>query len=126
MCSKPKISEAEWMVMKVLWDRSQATANEVVEALSASQSWKPKTVKTLINRLVGKKALGFSKNGREYLYRPLITEAECVLAETQSFLGRAGAGALKPMLAAFVETHELTAEEIAELKQILDRKGKQQ
>lgn len=123
MNDKPKISAAEWEVMKILWAKSPATANEVVEALRPKTSWKPKTIKTLINRLVSKGAVGFEKNGREYHYSPQITEDECIKAETTSFLQRAGKAAVKPMLAAFIEEQQLSNDDIAELKQILDKKG---
>jgi BlaI family penicillinase repressor len=126
MCSKPRISEAEWTVMKVLWDSSPLTANEVVEALSGKTAWKSKTVRTLLNRLVAKEALKFDKKGREYLYRPAVSEAFCIKAETKSFLRRSGAGALKPVLAAFLEEEQLSEKEIAELKQLLKEKGERE
>lgn len=118
----PKISEAEWEVMKVLWEDSPRTANEIVEELTGKTSWKRETVRTLINRLVAKKALKFEKKGRQYHYFPRVSQAECVKAETKSFVGRFGAGAIEPMLAAFVEDKELSDEKIAGLKRILDRK----
>jgi BlaI family transcriptional regulator, penicillinase repressor len=120
----PRISESEWQVMRVLWGKSPATANDVVEALGASTSWKPKTIKTLLNRLVKKRALGFRQVGREYQYFPLVAEADCRKEESRSFLGRVYGGALKPMLASFLEDHDLSAEEIAELKRLLDEKGR--
>ena len=123
MNDKPKISAAEWEVMKILWAKSPATANEVVSALGPKTSWKPKTIKTLINRLVSKGAVGFEKNGRQYKYSPLLTEDECIKAETTSFLQRAGKAAVKPILAAFIEDQQLSNDDIAELKQILDKKG---
>ncbi len=123
MTNKPKISEAEWQVMKVLWRKSPATANEVVDQLSDTTDWNPKTVKTLINRLVSKGAISFEKDGRQYKYSPVLSEDECVRAETSSFLQRAGAAAVKPMLAAFIEEQELSDDDIAELKRILDKKG---
>ena len=64
----PRISESEWMVMRVLWERSPLTANEVVERLSSKARWKPKTVKTLIDRLVKKGAVKFEKEGRRHKY----------------------------------------------------------
>lgn len=123
MTDKPKISEAEWQVMKVLWLKSPATANEVVEQVSDKNDWNPKTVKTLINRLVSKGAVSFEKEGRQYKYSPVVSEDDCVQAETSSFLQRAGAAAVKPMLAAFIEEQELSDNDIAELKAILDKKG---
>ncbi|MCK5271095.1 MAG: BlaI/MecI/CopY family transcriptional regulator [Sedimentisphaerales bacterium] len=121
MPNKPKISEAEWEVMKVLWNRSPATANEVISALSDKTAWSPRTVRTLINRLVVKKALGFKKTGRRYHYYPLVSEEASVQTETKSFLERVRGGALKPILAAFLEEQKLTPDEIAELKEILDK-----
>jgi BlaI family penicillinase repressor len=123
MTDKPKISEAEWQVMKVLWGKGHATANEVVDHLRDKTDWNPKTVKTLINRLSSKGAISFEKEGRQYKYFPVLLEAECVKAETSSFLQRAGAAAIKPMLAAFIAEQELSDDDIAELKQILDKKG---
>lgn len=124
MGSVPRISEAEWAVMKVFWEKAPRTANEVVEALAPATAWQPKTVKTLINRLVNKEALGFEKSGREYQYHPLVEESKCVRAEGQSFLKRVYGGALKPMLAHFLESEKLAPEEIEELKRILEEKGK--
>ncbi|MCK5565452.1 MAG: BlaI/MecI/CopY family transcriptional regulator [Planctomycetes bacterium] len=123
MTNKPKISEAEWQVMKVLWRKSPATANEVVEQVSDKKDWNPKTVKTLINRLASKGAISFEKEGRQYKYFPVLSEDDCVQAETSSFLQRAGATAVKPMLAAFIEAQQLSDDDIAELKEILERKG---
>ena len=117
-----KISESEWLVMQVLWSRGPLTANEVVEKLTGSTKWKPKTVKTLINRLVKKGALRFQKEGRKYRYYPAVGESQYVRTETRSFLRRVYRGATKPMLAAFLEDAELSAEDIAELKKILEQK----
>ena len=119
----PKISESEWLVMKLLWSDSPATANGIVESLAKTTTWKPKTIKTLLNRLVKKEALGYEKKGRTYHYYPLVAEAECVKAESYCFLRRVYGGATKPMLAAFLENEDLSREDIKELKCILDKKG---
>ena len=118
----PKISEAEWEVMKVLWRRSPRTANDIVKELTGKTAWKRETIRTLINRLVGKKVLKFEKKGREYHYYPLIAQDECIRAESHSFLRRVYGGAAKPMLAAFLENEDLSPEDIKELKRILDKK----
>lgn len=120
----PQISEAEWKVMRVVWSHSPVSANDVIEALNNSTDWKPKTVMTLLRRLVEKGALGYVKEGRAYLYHPLVEENHCVLEENRSFLRRVYGGALKPMLVNFIEEGELSEEEIRELKRILERKGK--
>ena len=86
----PRISEVEWEIMRVIWERSPISASEIIDALVASDaSWHPKTAKTLLNRLVKKGALGFSKEGRLYLYRPLAAEKDCVDVASASFLNRA-------------------------------------
>jgi BlaI family penicillinase repressor len=120
MKTVPRISETEWEVMRVVWAKAPCSAGEVIAALvSVDSSWHPKTIKTFLNRLVGKKALGFQKEGRAYLYRPLVAEDECVSAASETFLERVFGGALKPMLAHFVERRKLSAEEIRELKKLL-------
>ena len=119
----PNISETEWELMKVLWAKAPASAAEVIDALMAADpTWHPKTAKTLLNRLVKKKALGYEKEGRAYLYRPLVQETDCAVAESESFLDRVFGGSLKPMLAHLVERKKLSAAEIRELKRLLDQK----
>ncbi len=118
----PKISEAEWEVMKVLWEKSPLTANEIVEVLSKRTRWQRETIRTLINRLVQKRAVAFEKEGRQHYYYPVVAEAECVKAETRSLLHRLRAGTIEPMLAALVEEQRLSPEQIARLREILDGK----
>ena len=118
----PRISEAEWQVMRILWDAAPLTAQEVIERLDPGVSWSPRTVKTLLNRLVKKGALGFEKHGRVYSYTPRVREEACVRAESRSFLRRVYGGALKPILAAFIEEESLSPEDIADLKRLLDEK----
>ena len=118
----PGISETEWQVMKLLWLESPMTANQVVEKLEGVTTWKPKTVKTLLNRLINKKVIGFTIEGRTYLYYPIVTEEECVKAENLSFLERVYGGSLNVMFANFLEDRNLTKEEIEQLKQLLEEK----
>lgn len=120
----PRISEAEWQVMKILWAKSPLTANEVVDSLSAVTQWSDKTVKTLINRLAKKGALGFERQGRMYLYHPRVNEVDCARAEGQSFLKRVYGGALLPMMAAFLEEQTLSRSETEKLRRILDEEGR--
>ena len=118
----PQISDAEWVVMKVVWDKAPVTTNEVVQMLDEKTHWKPKTIHTLLSRLVHKGALAFERKGREYEFRPRVSAQECEHAASRSFLGRFFEGELAPFLARFVEQEKLTAKEIEELKSILDRK----
>ena len=108
--------------MKVCWNRSPINAQDIIEALAPPASRHPKTVKTLLNRLVKKGALGFKKDGRAYLYEPLVAEQDCVTAESTSFLERVFGGSLQPMLAHFVENRKLSPAEIAELKRLIKQK----
>lgn len=106
--------------MKVIWAAAPCSAGQIIEALTRQDdSWHPKTVKAFLSRLVRKKAVGFSKEGRAYLYRPRVSEEDCVDAASESFLERVFGGSLRPMLAHFVERRKLSAEEIQELRQLL-------
>jgi BlaI family transcriptional regulator, penicillinase repressor len=118
----PKISESEWVVMKAIWYENPITANRIVETLADTTSWSPKTIKTLLNRLVQKEAVGFKNEGRIYNYYPLIEEAVYLKEESRSFLKRVFGGALKPMLATLVESEDLSEEDIKELKRMLKKK----
>ncbi|MEG6615023.1 BlaI/MecI/CopY family transcriptional regulator [Peptococcaceae bacterium 1198_IL3148] len=119
----PKISDAEWQVMKVIWSESPATANDVIKKLDGVIAWNDKTIKTLLGRLVKKGAISYQKEGRTYVYYPLVSEEECIKAENRSFLKRVYDGALSVMFVNFLEQHKLSQKEIEELKEILDKKG---
>lgn len=122
MMETPKISDAEWEIMKVLWAGAPRTAGEIIEVLEGSREWSPKTVRTLIKRLSEKGAIGFNQTGRIYLYFPLVQEEECVQSETKSFLKRIYGGTLRPMLVNFLQDEKLSREDIDELKRILDER----
>ena len=125
MKSLPRISEAEWIVMRVLWKEHPLTAKAVYERLASEIDWSATTVKTLINRLENKGAISFRKVGRAFEFFPVAREEECVRAQNRSFLQRVYGGALQPMLTTLLADEELSQEEIAELKAILDRKEKE-
>jgi BlaI family penicillinase repressor len=116
----PPISDAELVVMKVVWSRSPVTANQVVGALEDQTEWKPRTIQTLLSRLVRKRALAFERRGREYLFRPLIAAEDFVHAASRSFLHRLFGGEIAPFLACFLEREKLTRAEINELRRILE------
>ena len=120
----PKISDSEWRVMRVVWDKKEPQpAYDIIQELSAGRKWQPKTIKTLLNRLVKKRALGFKKYKNLYLYYPLVTESACLKSESESFLERCFGGALTPMLTHFVETRKLSPADIRELKRILEERS---
>ena len=82
----PKIADSEWRVMQVLWERGPQTANEVVQALAGEVAWKPRTIKTLIGRLVKKGAVKASDEGHRYRYEAALDESACIRSETKSFV----------------------------------------
>jgi BlaI family transcriptional regulator, penicillinase repressor len=120
MRKTPRISDTEWEVMNIIWAQAPCSAGDVIETLTKlDASWHPRTAKAYLNRLVKKQALGFSKEGRAYVYRPLVRREECIDAASESFLDRVFGGSLKPMLAHFVHHEKLSPEEIRELRRIL-------
>ena len=108
--------------MKAIWELKTATARQVVEALAGDALWKPKTIHTLLSRLVQKGALMTEKPGREYLFRPVLTEQECRLAASRSFISRVFDGKIAPFLACFLAEDKLSRKEIEELKTIINEK----
>ena len=125
MTDSPKISDAEWAIMKQLWHHHPQSANQIAEYLCKQNNWKDKTVKTLISRLLAKQVIGFTKKGRQYMYFPLIEHSKCAQAESRSFLRRVFDGTVKPMLATLLENEKLSDKEIEELKAILENKSRQ-
>lgn len=120
----PKISDAEWEVMKIIWKSPKITSTLIIEELSGSKEWKPATIKSLISRLLNKEAIGFDKNGKEYYYYPLVSEEECRREESKSFLNKVFDGSINSMILNFVKSEKLTADDINELRNILDNTEK--
>ena len=118
----PRISDAEWTVLKTVWRMKTPTAREVVEKLKSEADWKPKTIHTLLGRLVQKGALTAEKPGREYVFKPLLSEKECRRAASRSFLEKVFDGEIAPFLACFLDRKKLSRKELAELKSILEEK----
>ena len=108
--------------MQVLWKNSKCTSAFIISELLKERDWSPTTVQTLISRLVSKKAVGYEKQSRAYLYYPAGSEEDCLKEERKSFLTRLYSGSLSSMIAGFLEDEKLTGEEIAELQDILKKK----
>ena len=118
----PAISDSEWLIMSEFWRLGEATVKDIMVELEERQAWKITTVQTLINRLVQKHALGRRKEGREFIYSALVEEGHCTHAASRSFMDRVFGGKLAPLLATFMERHECSPEDIAELKRLLEDK----
>lgn len=117
-----KISDAEWLVMKVIWQESPLTASSVIEQLKPETDWSPKTIQTMISRLVKKGALGVKKDTVLNEYYPLISKEECMRKETKTFLQKVYDGSLQVLLANFIKSDSLSLKEIDELKKLLNEK----
>lgn len=116
----PSVSNAEWEIMKVFWDHGQLASRDVYAALPEGHGWAPKTVKTLLSRLVAKGALTYEPIGNSYLYRAACTREQVTRREVRSFVDRVLEGSLRPVLAHFIEERTLTEEELADLRRLLD------
>ena len=123
MQGKPEISDAEYQVMKVIWSADvPLNTNEVVERLEITTAWKPKTIHTLLSRLVKKGALQYVKDGRVFVYTPLVKESEILAQENDNFLNRFYDGTLNSMIVHLLEQDKLSEDDINALKHILDKK----
>lgn len=118
----PPITDAEWEVMNVLWEKSPGTAMEVGDVLCRRMDWHPKTVKTLLGRLVRKGVLRFREEGNRYVYSPAIPRQRYVKEASATFIERVFGGETTPALVHFVRSAPMTSEQIDELRRILDEK----
>jgi BlaI family penicillinase repressor len=119
----PRISRAEWEVMNVVWDRAPVTAGEVVEALADATGWHARTIKTMLGRLVKKRALRYRAEGKRYLYSPAVSRDECIRSESESFLDRVFGGEVEALVMHFVENGGLSPEQSEQLQRLLAEKG---
>ena len=115
-----QISEAESIVMDVLWSRHPLAAEDVVQALGDSQQWQEATIKTLLNRLLTKGAITAEKEGRRYLYSPVLKREAWVLEESSGLLDRLFGGRVAPLVAHFSQHRRLSKKDIAELRKLLE------
>lgn len=114
-----QISEAEAVVMAVLWAGSPLTAQDVISRVPAARGWSANTVKTLLARLVAKRAVAHEEDGRRYLYRPLMAHGDYVAGESRRLIDRLFGGRLTPLVAHLAERDALSPEEIAEIEALL-------
>ncbi|MBS6676897.1 MAG: BlaI/MecI/CopY family transcriptional regulator [Clostridiales bacterium] len=124
MPALPQISEAEFEVMKIVWKSAPISTNEITECLLKTTSWSAKTIQTLIKRLVTKGALTYEKQGRVFVYTPLVKEDEYINQESNSFLKRFYDGDISAMLSAYLENNQLSETEIRHLRSILSKNSK--
>jgi predicted transcriptional regulator len=115
-----RISAAESQVMEAVWGKGPLAADEIVAEVGEPQGWGEATVKTLINRLLKKKALVSERNEGRTRYRALVTRADYVQGESQGLLDRLFGGELAPLVAHYAKHRNLSASEVARLKRLIE------
>ena len=123
MSNLPQISEAEFEVMKIVWKYAPINTNEITDKLLETTAWSPKTIQTLIKRLVKKGVLTYEKQSRVFVYTPLVKENEYIGHESNSFLKRFYGGNITAMLSAYIDNDRLTEAEIKTLRSLLSDKS---
>ena len=124
MHALPHISEAEFEVMKIVWKSAPINTNEITERLLKTTSWSAKTIQTLIKRLVTKGALTYEKQGRVFVYTPLVEENEYISQQSNSFIKRFYDGDISAMLSAYLENNQLSETELNHLHSLLSKKSR--
>lgn len=121
MIKKDKsISPAELKVLEILWESSPLSASHIVEKLESVESWHSRTIKSLINRLLKKKAIGYKLDGNRYLYYPKLNKNEYLQATSRSLIHRLFGGRISPLVAHFAKQEKISKEDLQELKAILE------
>jgi len=115
-----KITAAESQIMDVLWRLGRPLAVEDVREALTEETWTDATIRTLLNRLVGKKAVVAAKDGRRFLYRPLVARGDYVHAQSKSLIDRLFDGQIEPFVAHFSQREDLSSEEIARLRTLIE------
>ena len=115
-----KITGAESLIMEVLWASDRPIAAEEVKTALADEGWNEATVRTFLTRLAKKKAVSQTKDGRRFLYRPLVKRADYVHAESKGVVDRLFGGQLGPFFAHFAERENLSDEELAEIRRLVE------
>ena len=121
MKNLPQISEAEFEVMKIVWKYAPISTRDITEKLLQTTNWSPKTIQTLIKRLVTKGALTYEKQSRMFIYTPAVKENEYIGQESNSFLKRYYNGDITAMVSAYIENDRLSESELDALRSLLSQ-----
>ena len=119
-----ELTEAEWEIMKVVWEKEPCAAGTVQEALTATRDWCYATVKLTMDRMVAKGFLQIERIRNLQLFRSCVSEVEARRGELRKMLTRAFGGALTPMLKFLIEHEGLSREEAAELRELVKKAGR--
>ncbi len=115
------ISDSEWKVMCVLWEKHPLMSSQIIQKLEAN-NWKPNTIHTLLSRLENKKIIGVEKKSRFKEYYPLVSREECQIIETKSFIKKVYDGSIKMFLSSYINQDNLSQDDIEYLKKLIEEK----
>lgn len=120
----PKISDSESIIMNIIWNNEPINSNDIISLVDSNKDWSPKTIKTLINRLLKKEVISYEKKGRTYFYYSLFSIDEYKTQENKSFLKRVYNNSVDAMMLNFIKDFNMTKDEIDSLKQLLEEENK--
>lgn len=117
----PQITDSEWVVMKVLWEKSPLLNRDIIKSVSERSTWNNKTIETLLRRLVDKGAVGYNfVNSKVREYFPLVSHEECEKEESESFLKKVYDGSVSMLIAGLLKHQRVSKEELEKLKKLID------
>ena len=119
------LSEAEWNIMESLWEESPKVGSRIVEDVAGRVGWSRSTTLTMLKRMAEKGLIACEDNGRMRVYAPLVEREAAVKKETDNFLKRVYHGSASMLVSSFIKKQRLTAEELLELREILDKAEKE-
>jgi len=122
--SRTELTEAEWAIIKAVWEIEPCTAPAVRRKVRPQTGWTYSTVRTLMDRMVAKGLLTAEKVGHLTTYRSAVTRRQAQRGELFYTLKHAFNGALTPMVQCLLETGKLSADELAELESLIKAKRK--
>ena len=122
MKALPQISDAEFEVMDIIWKFAPISTNEITDRLAEKKDWSPKTIYTMLSRLEKKGAIRHEKESRVFVYTPCVKKEDYLEAESRTLANRFFDGAMNQMVVSFLKRRELSAKDLDELQDILDRK----
>lgn len=114
------ISESEWKVMRILWEKPELTLKEIASGLEETD-WSYTTIRTLVTRLLEKGAINADRTASNFKYSPMVTENECRRKEVNRFLARVFDGSVSMLVSTLTRDSNLTEEEQKELMSIIEK-----
>ena len=115
-----KLTASEWNVLNCLWADSPKTVMQLVAELEKTVGWAKSTTITTLRRMEDKGLVRCEQAGRGKAYTPAVEREQAVVAETHSFLDRVYQGSVGLMMSAMAKRQELSRDEVAQLRAILD------